>query len=1003
MKWLSPFYPKKHIASLSIILLLLCLDSGYANMENPPRPDIDIKELFQNRLYSSVLFAERQNGDNGPAWEREGYRLSGLIRSGIPAPDVAVEEYAARYMESPLIPRLLFECAVCHFDREEYSEAARLLSTISAGDLYKEERDEFHFRLGYCLMRSGLDKEAEAAFAKVAEGGDSPYLIPSLYYRGYICYAGRNFEKAIPLFERAMTDERYRIYSMYHILESEFLLKNYRYVTEKGHEVYELVDEAYKHKVARIISEAYYGLERPDRAKYYFELYSVNGGEMSKKDLFYSGMISYTLKNYGEATATFSQIASSSDSLGQNAAYHLGQSHIQQKNKHSALEAFKIASECSFDSEIQEDALFNYAKLSFDLSRDIRPFEEYLSRYATTGRWDEIHGYMATSFLINGSYEEAIEELNKIRNKSRHDISNLQKALFFRGLELAKSGSFTAAAPFFREAAESRYYNGDLRNLATFWLAESLYRRDEFDSSLSLLASLQKNGRFRQTPEYFTSFYNMGYNYFKMEQYDKSLEYFGRYTGFSEKMKYSYEATLRMADSYFMLRDYDSASQLYERIAVSEEYANLYPAIQGAIAYGLLSEYDKKCALLEEITKPEHSSSPLYSQALYELGRTLVQNVEDEKAEPIFKRLIEHPKDSSYYYKSLLEMGMIYANRQKYDRALGYYKQVVEKNPVSDEGASAISGIEGIYQSLNKPEIFLSYLDSLGLSSVKSADEKESMLFNSAEQIYLSANYTGALDALLSYLRKYPEGAKRANAYFYIADCYDKSGKAERAAEYYFKVMETGDESFSELATLNYATLSYKLQNYSDAAAAYETLEKVAKLDNNKKEALKGQVMACYMNKEYEKSLHRASEFKKITDLSQQENELADYYSAKSYLALSERDKAIPLLKRVAEDPGSEFGSEASYLLVLDAYDAGNFTEVEQMSFKLSESGNISRYWLARIFITLGDSYMERDNTAQAKATFESILDNYVPSGNDEIKSIVKMRLAKLAGLEKMK
>ena len=154
----------------------------------------------------------------------------------------------------------------------------------------------------------------------------------------------------------------------------------------------------------------------------------------------------------------------------------------------------------------------------------------------------------------------------------------------------------------------------------------------------------------------------MGYNYFKMGQYDKAAEYFTKYINFPGKMRYFLEAETRLADSYFMLKNYDAASQLYERIAVEEEYSDLYPAIQGAIAYGLLSEYEKKCALLEEVTKPEHSASPLYSQALYELGRTLVQNVEDERAEPVFGKLINDPKDSSYYYKSLLEMGMINAN-----------------------------------------------------------------------------------------------------------------------------------------------------------------------------------------------------------------------------------------------------------------------------------------------------------------------------------------------------
>ena len=501
--------------------------------------------------------ARRHNTDS---WETEGYRVLSLIRSDIPNPDGIMNEYLERFPESPLIPQILFNRAVACFDRGEYPQAAELFAALSEKELYKEQRDEFNFRKGYCYMRQGENAKAGQCFSRISEKKESPYLFPALYYSGYINYASRDFAGAIPFFERAKSDERYRLYSEYHILESKFLLKKYDEVVKTGPALYDNMDAAYRPNVARIISEAYFGLNMPDKAKYYFELYSLSGETMSENDIFYSGMISYTLKNYAGATESFSQIASSADSLGQNAAYHLGQSYIQLKNKHKALEAFKTASECSFDKEIQEDAFFNYAKLSFDLSRDIRPFNEYLSRYNSTGRWDEVYGYMATSFLINGNYGEAVGVLNKIRNKSRNDLVNLQKAQFFKGMELAESGSFTAAAPCFKSSAENGYYNAALKNLALFWLAECYYRTDDFEKSVSTILSLQKNQKFRQTPEYYTSIYNLGYNYFKMERYDMAAECFSKYAGLEEvNQVYRDEARTRLADSYFMLRDYDSA------------------------------------------------------------------------------------------------------------------------------------------------------------------------------------------------------------------------------------------------------------------------------------------------------------------------------------------------------------------------------------------------------------------------------------------------------------
>ena len=44
----------------------------------------------------------------------------------------------------------------------------------------------------------------------------------------------------------------------------------------------------------------------------------------------------------------------------------------------------------------------------------------------------------------------------------------------------------------------------------------------------------------------------------------------------------------------------------------------------------------------------------------------------------------------------------------------------------------------------------------------------------------------------------------------------------------------------------------------------------------------------------------------------------------------------------------------------------------------------------------LGDSFVERDELEQAKATFESIRDGYTPEGEDDVLANVKIRLNKI-------
>ena len=63
-----------------------------------------------------------------------------------------------------------------------------------------------------------------------------------------------------------------------------------------------------------------------------------------------------------------------------------------------------------------------------------------------------------------------------------------------------------------------------------------------------------------------------------------------------------------------------------------------------------------------------------------------------------------------------------------------------------------------------------------------------------------------------------------------------------------------------------------------------------------------------------------------------------------------------------------------------------------------SRSGQI--YRRAKCFIVLGDSFAERDDMEQAKATFESIRDAYEPvSDDDDVLANVEFRLKKIEEL----
>ena len=52
----------------------------------------------------------------------------------------------------------------------------------------------------------------------------------------------------------------------------------------------------------------------------------------------------------------------------------------------------------------------------------------------------------------------------------------------------------------------------------------------------------------------------------------------------------------------------------------------------------------------------------------------------------------------------------------------------------------------------------------------------------------------------------------------------------------------------------------------------------------------------------------------------------------------------------------------------------------ETLIFAFAEKGSPHAYWVAKAYIALGDIYAGRDDSFQARATYQSIVDGYSPA-----------------------
>ena len=933
------------------------------------------------------------------AVDAKGYAVLCDVITAAPGYEIRMKRFFDDYPYSKLIPQLKFRHALNLFHSGNYAAALEMFDAVSADVLYKSDRTQYLFDRAYCNLELQQYELAYERFLEVQQLPFSDYTAPSTYAMGYIRYMERDFEEALSWFEKSVKDNRFAAISNWYIVECRFMMKDYFYVTNKGAAMYETIPEERKPYLARLISESYLVLGDAVNARKYLELHSSKGAKKSRSDWFHSGSVMYAVGDYSSAIEHFNMMGARADSLGQIANYQLGYCYIKSRNKVAAMRAFKDAASVGFDANISDDAYFNYAKLAFDLNDDSSVFNAYMQKYPNREKDDRINSYMAVAALHKKDYLGAIEAYDRIDNLNADMKDNYMKANYLRARQMVDNGAFRGAVPYLEVSA---YYAGRgtrFNQLSRYWIAESYFRDGQYAKARTIYVDLYNKSALYNSPESCLITYNLAYCYFMEQDYENALKWFDKYLE-EAHVTYRKDALERKGDCWFVAKKYKHAASSYF-MSVNDYFDvdDVYPYYQAAMSYGLSGDRERKVELLENVRKAQ-VGVPCYSEALYELGRCYIGFKQDDKAYECFELLSENQKDGNYVAKAFLEMGSIERNRNDYDAALKHYRVVVEQLPMSGYEEDALLAIENIYRAKNQSEEYVAYIEKIGKGASKTEDEKEALVFSSAEQAFLSDNYQKALAALKSYMEKYPNGRNLHKANFYLAESYRALDMKEQACDCYEIVIGGGQNAFVEISMLNYAVLSYKLERWNDALGGYEALYESAKMDENRFLAKVGMMRSAFKGRMYDKAVSYAqtlAEDHRADDALRQE---ASYVQAKSYMAQSHRDEALAILRSLSADTSTAYGAEAAYMLILDAYDRGDFQDVENKVYAFSDSASGQTYWLAKSFVVLGDSFADRGELKQAKATFESIKDGYVGrSDGDDVLEEVTLRLQKLDAL----
>ena len=357
------------------ILIPLCLVVGSHmasgqrsyQFDAPNRLFVEGKELFSLKNYSGCidkLEAYKQHSTDVDLIQEADYMLVySAYEQGRPNAVELLKDYLDVYPASRHADEVNFLIGSAHFGLGEYQKAIFWFNESNIDMLSPEQQEAYCFRLAYSLLQTGDMEKARGYFARIEQIG-TKYREASTYYVAYIDYAIGKYNNALVEFTRLKDLPDYKERSLYYITQIYFIQNKYEKVISEGKELLaSYPDSENNSEVCRIMGNAYYHLGNEDQAINMLSKYVSSTDSPLRGDLYILGVCYYNKGNYSSAVNALGRTVRENDALSQNAYLYLGQSYLKLKDKNNARMAFEAAATSSFDKQVKEAAMYNYALL----------------------------------------------------------------------------------------------------------------------------------------------------------------------------------------------------------------------------------------------------------------------------------------------------------------------------------------------------------------------------------------------------------------------------------------------------------------------------------------------------------------------------------------------------------------------------------------------------------------------------------------------------------------
>lgn len=890
-----------------------------------------------------------------------------------------MREFIRLYPASTRINSAYNYLASSNFRKKKYQETIQYYEKVDVYKLTKDELAELYFKRGYSYLQLTNDSKAKADFFEIKDV-DNRYAFPANYYYSHLDYKERNYESALKGFTRLIGNETFGKLVPFYITQIYFIQGNFNKVVQEAPKLLQDSGTVLKSaEINRMIGESFFNLKDYAKALKYLQ-----GSNLNAQGNYAIGYCYYKLADYYQARTYFEKAQGANDTLTQNAAYHLADCYIRINDKLHAKNAFYTAYQINVDQRIREDALFSFAKLSYELdfnpyNEAVKGFTKFLKEYPQSNRREECYKFLVTVYSTTKNYEQAIKSIESLDKIDPILKATYQKLIYFKGVEYFNNDDYDGAEKQFRKSLQQ---NADmhLNALNQYWLAEINYQRKDFSTAIDGFKRFQTTQGASMLKEYDLSNYALGYAYFQRKEKD---DYTNANLSFRKFLlsREQYEqdkivdATIRTADCYFMNRDFMQAGDYYKKAIGFNKMDVDYALYQKALSDGLNKNYADKIAGLRKI-ETQYPKSNYLSAALNQLADTYFNNLhEEENAIMYYERILKNYPNSSFVNNCYAQLGNIYYNRRQDDKAFEYFDKFVQNDRQSDAAKEVLKTIKKIFEAKGDVEKMTAYFNAVG--NPLSENEIEKASYTAAyDAFYNRKSCEEALPKWESYISKFPNGKYITEANFNMAECAYAKSDFLKAMQGYSFVIGRQRSTYSETALTKASYLLFKDKKYEEALPLFRQLEDIAETPANKSTARIGTMRCAFYQNNFALALEQSIKVLNLEKLSPQQTSEAKYIKARGLFETNRFDDAMTEFKAMTKTAKNLTGAEAYYYIAKIYFSKQDYKEVEKTINKLVSYEYSNDDWNNKGMLLLADAYIAKGDKSDARVILETIIDS---------------------------